>query len=249
MKLRLLSLLAAAVSLGAVHSVSAADLPVKAPAYKAPPRVVGDMWSGGYYGGHIGGGWTDNEFFDPRGVLAPVGTSRNSNTAGILGGAQVGFNWQFRTLLLGIQGDFSLTDLESKVAAPLLASATIGNDTNWVTTLTGRAGFTWDRALIYAKGGGAWVRNKYFVIDPAVGINSRATAIRTGWVAGAGVEYSFAPDWSAFVEYDYIGLGSSNIPMFDPARGVTPLGVKQDIQMVKVGLNYRLLPWPPRPWW
>src|SRR6266478_7889537 len=64
----------------------------------------------------------------------------------------------------------------------------------------------------------------------------------SGWLVGAGIEWAFAPNWSAKVEYNFLGL--------DDRTFVAPAGFRflagdpfiernRDIQMVKVGINYR----------
>jgi outer membrane immunogenic protein len=69
----------------------------------------------------------------------------------------------------------------------------------WLATVTGRIGFTASPAvLLYAKGGGAWVRDNYTLT--VVGGTTLATANSTssGWTVGGVVEWSFAGNWSAF---------------------------------------------------
>ena len=59
-----------------------------------------------------------------------------------------------------------------------------------------------------------------------------------GWTAGVGVEWAFADQWSAKLEYDYIGLNNwspstSNIFVNDF------LTLNGHVQEFKVGVNYR----------
>ena len=79
------ALMLVAATLGATHNVSAANMPVKAPVYKAPRTVVApDPWAGWYVGGHIGGGWTHDAFYDPTGVFAT--SVFGDKASGFLGG-------------------------------------------------------------------------------------------------------------------------------------------------------------------
>ena len=70
---------------------------------------------------------------------------------------------------------------------------------------------------------------------PPLGFNS-------GWLVGAGIEWAFAPNWSAKVEYNYLGLDDrtfivpAGVPGFLP--GDTFTQSDRNIQMVKVGINY-----------
>lgn len=61
-----------------------------------------------------------------------------------------------------------------------------------------------------------------------------------GWTAGAGLEWAFAENWSALLEFDYYNFGNKGVTFSDP-NNVSPvtLNVRQDIEVVKVGLNYR----------
>jgi outer membrane immunogenic protein len=67
---------------------------------------------------------------------------------------------------------------------------------------------------------------------------------RTGWTIGGGVEWAFAPGWSAFAEFDYYDFGTKNLlvttDIFTPGGDTFRVDVKQQIETVKVGLNYHL---------
>ncbi len=65
----------------------------------------------------------------------------------------------------------------------------------------------------------------------------------TGYVVGAGVEYSLSPAWSLKAEYQYLDLGSSketildqNLPRFVSATEK----VDHTYNTVRVGLNYHV---------
>jgi outer membrane immunogenic protein len=124
---------------------------------------------------------------------------------------------------------------------------------SWLATLTGRVGYTIQpMTLLYVKGGFAWVRSKYTECcepvapitepgPPLVEADGVATVTRTGWTVGGGVEHMFAPNWSVFAEYNYIGLGTKGIT-FQPINS-TPApfiyNIKQNVQTVLVGVNFR----------
>jgi len=243
MRLHLISLLPATVAVCMTQSVLAGDMPIKAPINKAPvykaPRPVLEQPTGFYFGGHMGGGWTYNSFSDPTGLFATsLGRSRAST---FLGGAQAGYNWQFSSHVLGIQGDISFTDLDASTTAPGFPTTTVSNNTKWVSTLTGRAGYAWDKSLWYVKGGAAWVRNHYAMSSAAPPFNFTSNQTRSGYVVGGGVEYAIAPNWSAFAEYNYIELSGKNILLTDSITGgLAALDVYQNMHLLKVGLNYKL---------
>jgi len=81
--------------------------------------------------------------------------------------------------------------------------------------LTGRMGWAADNWLFYAKGGVALGRSS----SSSVGVLANGTLFetgssstdRSGWIVGAGVEWGFAPGWSAKIEYEHFDFGSTNV--------------------------------------
>jgi outer membrane immunogenic protein len=211
----------------------AADLPVKAPVKALPPPVPVFSWTSCYIGGNVGGAWAHTSFSDPV-----DGSDLGSNTASsFVGGGQIGCDYQTGPWVFGVQGLFDAASLKGSNPVPL-SNETLFNDNKWFATLTGRIGYTIQPALLlYAKGGAAWTRDEISLAvgaAPAVGI---ATDTRTGWTAGVGLEYMFAPNWSAFAEYDFLGFGTKTVGTL-----AGPLNVKQDIQAALVGINFRFRP-------
>jgi outer membrane immunogenic protein len=116
-------------------------------------------------------------------------------------------------------------------------------------------GVAWDRTLFYAKGGGAWVHDRFWESQPSLGsffgppgtIYAATTSeTRWGWMVGGGIEYAFALNWSAKIEYDYLDLGT-HWPVFIPTGAATNFttlrpfdeDIRQTMQLVKVGVNYK----------
>ena len=92
--------------IAATSVASAADLAVKAPVYKAPAAVVSD-WTGFYIGVNGGYGWgrSNDWSIPPLGAgfgIGPIGTGA---TGGGLFGGQIGYNWQIKSWVIGVQGD------------------------------------------------------------------------------------------------------------------------------------------------
>ena len=94
-----------------------------------------------------------------------------------------------------------------------------------LASVTGRVGYAWDRFLVYGKGGGAWAHDKYSISNLNCAFfttcNLTGSTDRVGWTAGVGVEWAFAPNWSALVEYNHYGFGNKSISFTDPAVPVT----------------------------
>ncbi|NJL07041.1 MAG: porin family protein [Methylacidiphilales bacterium] len=211
-----------------VGTASAADLARKSIVTAAPP-VLAYNWTGFYVGGFIGYGWGDNDWS----LVNNWGNwgSFSNDFDGFLGGMQIGYDYQFNNMVLGIQGDIAAAALEDK---SWWVNQYYKDEATWIATLTGRIGFVADRALFYVKGGAAWVDHEssgYWA-----GGYYKSSESRSGWTLGAGVEYAFAPNWTMFVEYDYYDFGDKKY--YIPAIADT-LKVDTDISAIKIGVNYR----------
>ena len=224
----------AGLSIGAA---TAADLPVRvAPPTVPPVAYVQPVynWSGFYVGGHIGGGFADSSWSDPF-----TGANNTLNKLGFLGGGQVGANIQFNALVLGVEGDFSWTGLKGTGTDSI--GNTIGTTTNWTSTVTGRVGAAFDRLLVYGKGGVAFAQDQSSLTD--LGANTASTTfMRTGWTAGAGLEYGLSQNWSAKIEYDYLAFGSKALNFSTPLQPAYTTNANLNVQEVKAGLNFRFGP-------
>jgi len=145
-------------------------------------------WTGCYIGGHVGGGFGRKDFSDTPthgfvgGTSAPQ--SIQEDTSGFLGGGQVGCDYQFApNWLVGIQGSGSGADIKGD--DPFFTYAKhFRARTDWLANVTGRIGWTWDRWMIYGKGGVAWAGDKYDGDEP--GFIFYASERRTlSWVSAS----------------------------------------------------------------
>jgi outer membrane immunogenic protein len=249
-------LLAGIVALAAGSSQAfAADLPPpmapppRAPAAYVPIASPAFNWSGFYLGGNLGVGFNHGSISDTFG-LYNWGVNNNATFAG---GGQVGANYQFNSVVVGVEGDFDwfANNNNSGGGTPVglgAAGTTISGSNNgrWLTTLTGRLGYAFDRVLVYGKGGGAWVgSNNLTLLNVPTGATVSFGNPNTnfGWVAGAGVEWAFYNNWTAKLEYDYIGLSSYSftVPGTFPVAAVagdTFVTSSRNVQMVTLGVNY-----------
>ena len=221
-------LLGAAALLALAAPAAAADIQprtyTKAPAY-TPPQAIYN-WTGFYIGGHVGGAFAGDDTFQ-------------SSDARFLGGVQGGFDYQFATNgVMGVEAQYSWMN-SNNTGVPFPGGGLITSNNNQLGSVTGRVGYTWGPGLLYAKGGYAW-RN-----DPNVGVSVNGSPVafttdgnhKDGWTVGAGLEYMFAPNWSAKAEYQYYNFGSTTFTS-GPADVVGVRG-REDEHTVKVGVNYR----------
>ena len=248
---------AASFSFGLVGSAIAADMPLKAPAYQAPPAVY--SWSGCYVGANVGGAWSHQSVgvsVPPISDQAPASASLDSSS--VTGGPHAGCNWQFSpSWVLGIEGDWSFTSLDGTGSAPnLLRSGvplnggiTFGSDTKWLASVRGRLGWVaMPNILLYATGGVAWNRTDYSGSDvlnggcPNCGITSFSNT-QTGWVAGVGGEWApWSNNWIFRLEYlHYAFSGVSSTPPRPGFPAAPPTFVWSDLNIdeVRAGLSFK----------
>jgi opacity protein-like surface antigen len=213
-------------------TAQAADLP--AGYVKAPPLLFD--WAGFYLGGNVGGAFSEEKAAMPLGSWSP-------NPGGVLGGIQLGYNFPAASnWLIGIEGELDWTSAQGTVVIPNpVAAATITSNHNSYDTFEGRFGFFQGPWLSYFKGGAAWLNADYRLTGNFNGVPTlqSITNSRSGWTVGAGIEYMWAPNWSAKVEYDYLDFGTQNMGF--GALGTT-IGINTNVHEFKVGFNYHWLP-------
>jgi len=248
-------LLAAACAVALCNSAVAADRPVP---YKAAPMAPAPVfsWTGFYFGAHIGYGWSDTTWCREGLVNGCADRDPGENFArvdpkGILGGVQAGYNVQAGQFVYGIEGDFSGAGLKGDAVFRNFNTVTTAHtDKDWLADIAGRLGIAFDRGLLYAKGGVAWVGDEHFITS-AFGPFSKTHATPTGWLIGAGYEYAFANGWSWKIEYNFLDFGKHDytIAGAGAAGGSSTVTIDQNIHVVKIGLNYRFGgdPWGKAP--
>jgi outer membrane immunogenic protein len=151
----------------------------------------------------------------------------------LVGGGQVGANYEFAPWVVGVEGSWTSTSLGSSKTITTIPAGTELLNTNprWLASVTGRLGYAADSALFYVKGGGAWMNVEYTEV---IGGTQVLTNTQTGFTAGAGFEYGFVEGWSGKIEYNFYGFGSTTSNFV-----FTPISVKSNVQTVTVGINYR----------
>ncbi|KWV60505.1 hypothetical protein AS156_28790 [Bradyrhizobium macuxiense] len=216
---------------------AAADLPA-APAYKAPaPAVAVYNWTGFYVGGNAGYGWGNQ---DPLVLFSNRFDRAGFDISGGMIGGTLGAQIQQGYVVLGLEGDIDWANISgSSVVTPsifglgqgvtLNTSSSIGA----LATARARVGVAMNNVLIYATGGGAFVKssaNASTIAGVPCGtlgvLPCSGSSWRPGISAGLGFEYGFTPHWSLKAEYLYtkvVGTGVST----------------DDLNIVRAGINYR----------
>jgi len=191
--------------------VRAADMPVKAPATVAPSVF---NWGGFYTGGHLG--WGSGKFASE---ISQPGEDKKAR--GVVGGLQSGYNFQSGNIVWGIESDISAASLNNNISDNYF-------HTDLLSSVRGRLGLAFDRVLVYATGGWAYVHGK--VLSSG---NGPRHYTKSRPVVGGGIEWAAANNLSYRVEVlDY--LGSNGLPNED--EGGNKL---KNILVARVGFNYR----------
>jgi outer membrane immunogenic protein len=228
------------LAVGLAAPASAADLPARTYS-KAPMMAPAPMidWSGFYIGAEGGYGFGSDRLFFP----GPLTSTGRFDTSGAMAGGVIGYNWQApgSSWVFGVEGNFDWADIGGTAVCPA-AAFDCRTNLNEIFTGTGRIGYAWSSVLLYAKGGYAWTNDRADVVIPGTGIVNDGTSRsgRDGYTLGVGLEYMFAPSWSAKVEYDYYNFSSKTL------NGNTPGGAfvesitmsNYSVNAIKAGINY-----------
>jgi outer membrane immunogenic protein len=242
-------LLLAALAFAAMVAGPATAADMATPAYKVPPIPL-FSWTGCYLGINGGGGRSTNDWGNLLGLVV----NGNVRGSGFFGGGQVGCDYQIGTWVLGIEGQFDWSDLHGQTLVPPQGvPAQDVTKLDRFATATGRIGYAFDRVLTYVKSGLAWAHYNHEFDVQAAGAGTAFTPafIGTqgvvGFVVGSGFEVAFLPNWSFKVEYNYFDFGTNGAQFSCAAPcGATPqpfpIDIKQNVQTVLFGMNYRFGP-------
>jgi outer membrane immunogenic protein len=240
MKKIFISTSAAVALLTTSLAAQAADLPTKA---YAPAPVVAQVynWTGFYVGVNGGYGWGTQ---DPLTLFSNRFDRTSSNNNGGMFGGTIGAQIQQGYVVLGIEGDLDWANIKgNNISTPTIGglvlpglpiTLNIATNTSAVGTARIRAGVAMNNWLFYATGGAAFVKesaNGTSIAGVACGTlgvfpNCSASSWRPGIAAGLGVEWGFAQNWSAKLEYLYIDAVGSGVST-------------NQINTVRGGINYR----------
>lgn len=212
-----------------------------------PPRAYN--WTGFYIGvnGGFSAGKADTDFnaapvtvntHFPTGSFNIPGFvgSESAHLNGLIGGGQIGYNWQFSpNWVVGLEADiqasgekgskgfsnpfnFTVPGLDGPI--PVIGAAVTDYEAKilWFGTVRGRIGYAWDRVMVYATGGLAYgevkldgtrtVSGTDFGTPFSIAKGIGHSQVNTGWTAGVGAEVALGGNWTGKFEYLYMDLGS-----------------------------------------
>jgi outer membrane immunogenic protein len=257
--------LAALAALGA-SAANAADLPTRkeAPAYIAPIPLYN--WTGFYAGVNVGGIWENGGTSisgSPLLLALPPGSIPSDfggGGSGWLGGAQIGYNYQYGQAVFGIETDIDATSLDHSssftgvsIGGPGTLTWNESSRLDWIGTTRLRAGMAFapeNRALAYLTGGFAYgggsTSSSIYSQNLGYVWSGSNNPVRTGWTLGGGLEYAVTNNISLRGEYLYYDLGSKTVTANGNAAVLAGApgywgSAKTDFNgsIFRVGLNYK----------
>jgi outer membrane immunogenic protein len=198
--------------------------------------VVARNWSGLYLGGNVGSGTGRDRSTLTVAGLAPE--QFNLSPDGIIGGGQIGYNWQAGNIVYGVEADFQGSSQKDNKTTVLLGNVSYDHKLPWFGTARGRLGYSAGDSLFYVTGGYAYGSVKTRV--SAAGFSSSTEKTQDGYAVGGGIETPFkllglfGPAWTTKTEYLYVDLGTSTDQV---APGVTS-STQVTEHIFRTGLNY-----------
>src|SRR5215467_5150432 len=229
----------------------AADVSMPGKASWQPAVAQAYDWTGLYVGGHLGYAWGHSNWSAPPDLASSLDLDQSSDifngSGSYFGGLQIGYDVMLANrLVLGVQVDSSFPGFPnlngvsiggfSIFSTPALGLAAYSESVLLSGTVRGRIGYAPDNWLFYATGGFAWTYDQLTLTQLADGTTDAPFLWRLGWVAGLGVEYAFAPNWTANVEYLFTKYGNSSV-LF-PSAGLQ-FTSDLSLQQARASLNYR----------
>ncbi|WP_171580499.1 outer membrane protein [Bradyrhizobium australiense] len=257
----------ALAAMAATSAASAADLAAR-PYTKAPAMVEPIYnWTGFYIGGNVGYSWGRSS--DTSTLTNGAGTvlftsADRANMDGVIGGGQIGYNWQVQNWVWGLEADiqgsgqkggrdflcptgvctppFGVIAVFPGPAVPV----SLDQKLEWFGTVRGRVGvLATPRVLFYATGGLAYGEVKTTETIGLVPVTFSNSDIRVGYTVGAGVEGVIGGNWTAKLEYLWVDLGRTTgsfvttIPALGGGVLTSNYSSRITDNIVRVGLNYK----------
>ena len=220
---------------------AAADLAGR-PYTKAPAMIAAVYdWSGFYIGAN--GGWgSSRKCWDAvTGAGAFIANEGCHDATGGTAGGQVGYRWQSGTWVFGVEGQGNWADFRGSNASLAFPGTTIQSKIDAFGLFTGQVGYAANNVLLYVKGGAAVTADRFRISTTAGNVLASANDdTRWGGVVGVGLEYGFAPNWSAAIEYDHLFMQGRTSTFTTPASAFfSNERIRQDVDLVTVRVNYR----------
>jgi outer membrane immunogenic protein len=232
MKMRAIVVSVGMLALGSAMPAMAADVDL-------PPEDYD--WSGVYIGLHGGYAWGDVEY-----DTSLTGENIQSDIDGLIGGGQVGWNWQMDSIVFGGEFSFTGTDLDgdNDSAVP---GVNLDGDVSYYGLLGGKLGFAADRSLFYAKGGYAFGEIGTAGQNANIPDAFSNDELHHGYFIGGGIEYAATDNVIVGAEYNFIDLGGKRNHNGTTTAGIPYVNedVESQIHAITARVSFKFQPFKP----
>jgi outer membrane immunogenic protein len=145
-------------------------------------------WSGAYVGAQFGdGGLVTDGIYNSGIVPSEAIDLRDVNDLGLLGGGELGSNWQIGSFVYGVEGDISAVSWNGRQAEFAHPGNLIEFNSDFLATARGRIGWAPNNLLFYATAGVAFLNAE---LDNTRNDGGGTKDVDTvGGVAGLGMEW------------------------------------------------------------
>jgi outer membrane immunogenic protein len=222
---------------------AAADLAAR-PYVKAPPApiAVAYDWSGFYIGANGGWGSSQKCWEAVAPTIPLIGPEGCHDATGGTAGGQIGYRWQAGTWVFGLEGQGNWADFRGSHVSTLFPGDRLDSRIDAFGLFTGQIGYAANNVLFYVKGGAAVTADRFRIFDVPTGLVVATTGDDTRWGAsvGTGIEFGFAPNWTAGVEYNHLFMQDRTHTFVDATGAFFGTDrIRQDVDLVTVRVNYR----------
>jgi outer membrane immunogenic protein len=239
---------AAVIALASLASgaAQAADLPAKAPIYKAPPAAIYN-WTGFYVGGGLGYG-----MFNLDSSLTVITTVESVNVTnagrGLFGTVGLGFDYQFGgRFVAGVFADWDGSDINGHFSDPdWERSGAMKQNSAWA--VGGRIGYLVNPAVLSYVGAG-YTEARFSgttLTDFGLGrtaFDTMRAQTYSGWFLASGIEAMLPglPGWSVKTEYRFADYDSKDLRIFYPngTPSAAVANIRPYVQTVRAGVAYK----------
>lgn len=201
-------------------------------------------WTGPFIGLQGGYAWGNNDTSTENSENGPPvfvieEDSGSLDLDGFVGGLHAGYNWHSDSLVFGFVGDIEFADMkgDTEVTTGDFALSDLDGEIDWLGSLRLRAGFAFDRTLLYATGGLAVGGAELSIDNNISDTDADNNETKWGWTIGGGVEYAVTDELSAFLEYRYTDLGDIDVEL-DLPEGQRKSEADLDFHAVRAGLSW-----------
>jgi outer membrane immunogenic protein len=211
---------------------------------------VSPSWEGLYAGVELGGAWgsakwtyKNPNYYNTLGSVL-LGSKFSFKENSIIGGGNVGYNVQFGSMVLGVEGSVLGANFNYQRISPFFPTDIYRTTLDLFTEAKGRIGYACDNWLTYFSGGWVGSNVSLSLNDSNENILASAKQWSNGWIVGVGFDYLFNQNVTLGAAYNFSQLSLNNkyipCPLCGEGIGLGAPIVDGRIQTqaVTVRLNY-----------